>query len=198
MHLLVRDIQLHPVRDTEPGRGDISRSAWIPGSNTAALPSFQRTCDPSAGTDSSVNVSGRKGTGRKEKEAFLSTYWMLGAFRDLIHFIHRDSLAVAPAFREEVGEAEVTRSVLVRGGFESSPLSAGPPCLSAVPFSRTAQAINAPAMSPAAPEGLRVAAAVLLWEEEGVAKGKTQGKFEMGEGAPCLSRSEHQISLARS
>ena len=82
MHLLVRDIQLHPVRDTEPGRGDISRSAWIPGSNTAALPSFQRTCDPSAGTDSSVNVSGRKGTGRKEKEAFLSTYWMLGAFTE--------------------------------------------------------------------------------------------------------------------
>ena len=38
-------------------------------------------------------------------------------------------------------------------------------------------------MSLATPEGLRVAAAALLWEEEGVAKGKMQGKFEMGRGA---------------
>ena len=38
---------------------------------------------------------------------------------------------------------------------------------------------------------------LFLWEEEDVAKGKRQGEFEMGEGAPCFSRSEHQISQAR-
>lgn len=99
---------------------------------------------------------------------------------------------------EEVGRGQ-GHTVCERqsGGFESSLLSAGLPRLSAVPSLRRAQAVNAPAMSPAAPARLRVALQLFLWEEEGAAKGKRQGKPEMGEGAPCFSRSEHQISRAR-
>ena len=70
MHLLVRDIHLDPVRDTEPRRGDVLGSALILGSNTAALPGFQRACDPSAtaGTGSQqMSQEGRGVAGRRRK-----------------------------------------------------------------------------------------------------------------------------------